>query len=166
MVCYSGGGHTRVLAHEIAAQCGADIDEIKDRVGRRGLTGYLRSVLESLLCLPAPIDGSRREPGQYDTVIIGTPVWSGRMASPVRAYLRRHRGEFRRVAVFCTATRGGQASVLDDVARLAGCRAAATLALTESEVALRRHWAAVTKFVRSVRRARGNPGAAEREAAA
>jgi hypothetical protein len=35
-------------------------------------------------------------------VIVGGPVWGGRIASPVRTYLRQHGSDFRSTAFFVT----------------------------------------------------------------
>jgi len=154
VVSYSRTGHTRYLAQQIAEQCGADQEEIVDRVGRRGLLGYLRSLVEAVLRLSAPIAPSKRAPRDYELVIVGTPVWAWHLSSPVRAYLRRHRGEARRMAFFCTYGGSGQARVLDEMAKLCGRPPLATLALTTRDVAMRQHWRPVARFVRTLRSVR------------
>jgi len=150
LVYYSRSGHTRRLAEQIAEHCGADIEEIVDSVGRRGVLGFLRSLLEALLRLPAPIEPSRRSPRNYDTVIVGSPVWAGQVPSPVRSYLRRNRGRFRRVAFFCSHRGSGYRRVLHHLGALCGRGAVATLALSEDDVAQRRHGGAVGRFSRAV----------------
>ena len=151
LVYYSRSGHTRRLAEQIAEHCGADIEEIVDRVGRRGVLGYLRSMFEALLRIPAPIEPNLRSPRNYDTVIVGSPVWAGQVPSPVRSYLRRNRGRFRRVAFFCSHRGSGYRRVLQHLATLSGRGAVATLALAETDVAQRRHGGAISRFSRAVR---------------
>ena len=150
LVYYSRGGRTRSLAEQIAAQCGADIEEIVDSVGRRGVLGYLRSLFEALLRIPAPIKPNLRSPRNYDTVIVGSPVWAGQVPSPVRSYLRRNRGRFRRVAFFCSHRGSGHRRMLHHLAILSGRSAVATLALAEADVAQRRHGGAINRFSRAV----------------
>jgi flavodoxin len=154
VVYYSRRGHTRQVARLIAEQCGADIEEIVDGVDRRGTLGYLRSLAEALLRLKVPIQPSRCAPREYDTVIIGTPVWAWQMASPVRAYLSRHRGRFRRVALFCCHRGWGPGTVLQDAAGLCARPAMATLALSDREVAQGRHRPSLSRFLRAIRSAR------------
>lgn len=154
VVYFSRRGHTRQLAQLIAEQCGADTEEIVDNVGRRGPLGYLRSMVEAVLRIRVPIQPSQLSPRDYDTVIIGTPVWAWHLASPVRAYLCRHRGRFRRVAFFCCHRGWGPGSALSDVARLCARPPAATLALSDREVAQGRHRSSLSRFVRAVRSAR------------
>jgi flavodoxin len=151
VVYFSRRGHTRAMATLIAEQCGAETEEIVDVVDRRGLLGYWRSMLEAVLHWPAPIQPSSHSPRDYDTVIIGTPVWAWQLASPVRAYLCRHRGRFRRVAFFCCHRGWGPGGALEEVARLCARSPAATLALSDREVAQGRHRSSLSRFVRSVR---------------
>lgn len=154
VVYFSRHGHTRRVAQLIAEQCGADTEEIVDGIERHGVWGYLRSLVEAVLRRPVPIQPSRRSPRDYDTVIIGTPVWAWHLASPVRAYLCRHRGRFRRVAFFCCHRGWGSGPVLQEAARLCARPPTATIALSHREVAQGGHRSALSRFVRTVRSAR------------
>lgn len=165
VVSYSRSGHTRYLAQEIAQQCNADLEEIEARGRLRGLLGWLRSAGEALLGIPATIGPGRCLPQDYDLVIVGTPVWAWRMASPVRAYLQRHRGQFRRVAFFRTLRGGGQTQVPIDMARLCGRPALATLAMRSRDVAMRRHWRPVARFVQLLTNGRRSAQPAQQLAA-
>ena len=49
VVYYSRDGHTRKMAREIAAACGADVEEIVDLGGAPEQRSYLRSALEAPL---------------------------------------------------------------------------------------------------------------------
>ena len=160
VVYYSRSGCTRSLAEQIAAQYGADIEEIVDRVGRRGVFGYLRSFFEALLRIPALIEPNRRSPRNYSTVIVGSPVWAGQVPSPVRSYLRRNRGRFRRVAFFCSHRGSGYRRMLHQMALLSGRAAVATLALAEADVAQRQHMRAVSRFSRAIKGGRQSLSAA------
>jgi flavodoxin len=152
VVCYSRSGRTRLLAQQIAKQCRADFEEIIEVRRRRGLLGRLSSMLQALLGATPEIRESHQSPRDYDTVIIGTPVCARRMASPVRSYVQRHRGQFRRVACFCTYGGWGPANVPKDISKICGRPAAPTLALSIAELSRQRYWAAVAKFVRMVKR--------------
>ncbi|HCO98308.1 MAG TPA: hypothetical protein DIT29_06260 [Pseudothermotoga sp.] len=67
-----------------------------------------------------PIAEPKCDPGDYELVIIGTPIWAGRMSSPVRAYLLRFHGCFGKVAFFATSALGGHEKVFDEMAEIAG----------------------------------------------
>lgn len=99
---YSRTGTTAHVARQIAEALGADLDVIEDATPRAGVLGYARSALEaSLHGLPAV--RWQRDPASYELVVIGTPVWLGNIASPVRSYLFQQRARMQRVGFFTTS---------------------------------------------------------------
>ena len=156
VVCYSRTGHTRQVAEAIAQRCDADLECIKDRDDRMGLLGYLRSAAQALLHHKPWIQPTRRAPADYSLVIIGTPVWAGNIASPVRSYAQRHGGRCRRVAFFCTCGGAGAEKVLAELQQLCGQRPLATLALRQQQVEEGRIDTAVDAFVKRFNGQRGN----------
>jgi flavodoxin len=154
VVYYSHSGHTEFVARQIAAHCHADLERIEDRHSRRGLLGYLRSMAEAVLGLRPAIERMRHRPGDYDLVIVGTPVWCWNVASPLRTWLKRHRSALNNVAVFCTCGRSGHAKALDDLEALCEHRALARLALTERAVGQCQREPAFRRFMRELKRVR------------
>lgn len=134
VVYYSRTGHTRQLAERLAHALDADLAPITELGGRQGLAGYRRSLCDVLWGRDVPIQPLRRNPAQYDLVLVGTPVWAWRVAAPVRAFARRHGRSVRRTAFFCTAGGSGQRSALDQLRRLMGRVPVAELALSEAEL--------------------------------
>ena len=155
VVYYSRDGHTRKIAHEIGAACGADVEEITEKFGRSGPLGYLRSALEALLGTTPAIQPAQLEPQPDDLVIIGTPIWLRNLSSPVRSYLEAHHSSLGRVAFFCTFGGSGQDKVLRDMQSLCGHEPLATLALTEQQCTTAAHRTELAKFVRRLKRGRG-----------
>lgn len=131
---YSRTGHTRRVAAAIASACGAEIEAIRDSRPRTGLLGWWRSGKEAWQGRPADILPIDKDPGEYDLVVIGTPVWAGRMSSPVRAYLTGQQARLKRVALFCTEGGSGGEKVLRQMAALCGHEPLATLVVTEREL--------------------------------
>jgi flavodoxin len=154
VVYYSRDGHTRDIALEIAAACGAEVEEIGESVGRAGPLGYLRSALEALLGVRPPIRRLRHALQHGDLVVIGTPIWFWNMSSPVRSYLCAHRSSLDRVAFFCTCGGSGHEKVLHDMQALCGAPPVATLALTERQCAPHAHRTELAAFVRALQRGR------------
>lgn len=135
VVSYSRTGNTDRIAEAIAQACGADRDRIVETVDRRGgLGGYLRSAREAWRRKAATLRAPGKDPGAYDLVILGTPVWVGSVCSPMRAYLAAHAAKLGRVAFFCTLGGAGADKTLAEMGRLCGKTPVATLAVTETDL--------------------------------
>jgi len=143
---YSRTGYTRKVAMEIAAACGCDVEEIRDRVGRGGPIGYARSVVEAASRFDTLLQPGERDPADYPLVIVGTPVWFWNLSSPVRTWARRHAPRLRDVAFFCTCGSSGGPRALAEFEALCG-RTVASLALTDREIDAGQLGSKVAKFV-------------------
>ncbi|USU18191.1 flavodoxin family protein [Paraburkholderia fungorum] len=120
VVFFSRTGTTRLLAFTLARMLPADIEEICDLTERRGVSGYLRCLMDSWRRRPAEIVPAGLDPAQYDLVVVGTPVWAGAASAPVRAYLLENRLKFRHVAFFCSFGGFGSQAAIDEMHELAG----------------------------------------------
>jgi len=119
VVVYSRTGNTLSVAKRIADELQADLEVIEDKTNRRGILGFLRSGYEALRKKIPSIAKPKHDPGDYELVIIGTPIWVGRMSSPVRAYLLHFRGRFGKVAFFATSASGGHGKAFAEMAKIA-----------------------------------------------
>ena len=70
VVYYSLTGHTKGIAEWIARECNADIDQIKDAKSRSGAWAIIATGAEALFKRPALIQPAKKDPAQYDLVII------------------------------------------------------------------------------------------------
>ena len=156
VVYFSRSGNTRRLATEIAEACGADLEELLPVRPREGLRGYLRSTFEALLGLTPALQPLHHRLQDYETVIIGTPIWVWNIASPVRSFIQTHRAALqqRTLALFCTCDRSGRQKVIEDLHRLCARAPVAALALTASEIAARTYDARMLRFLRDLKRRR------------
>lgn len=134
LVFYSRSGRTRSVARLLAASLQCDVEELVDTTDRRGLRGYLRSMLDAFFRRRVRLAPIKVDPLRYDLVIVGTPVWDASVSSPVRAFLREYAGQLHRVAFFLTYGGSGARRVFRQMRRLAGRKPLATLAVREVEV--------------------------------
>ena len=83
-VYYSRTGNTEKLMEEIAGELGCEKVRLSDGVDRSGLLGWLRSGMQAMARHVPQVDKPETELplGEYDLVIIGTPVWAGRCSAP------------------------------------------------------------------------------------
>lgn len=134
VVYYSKTGGTEWVAKRVAERLGAETERIGDRSHRAGLLGFLRSGFESFRKRTPDIDPPRETPSSYEVVIVGTPIWAGRMASPVRSYLQRVSGTLPAMALFYTSGGGGYDETLDEMARMAGAKAVARTGFRQKDL--------------------------------
>ena len=105
---YSRDGHTRKTAEMIANALKADMDQIIDKKSRKGLLGFLRAGYDATRGKPTDITFTK-DADEYDLIIIGTPVWNGRITPAVRTYLTKNKGKIKKCAFFVTcAGRAGK----------------------------------------------------------
>jgi flavodoxin len=133
VVCFSGGGTTLHLAMDIAQALNADMEQIEEATPRSGALGYVRSVIEAV-AKGIPTVRTRRDPRDYDLVILGTPVWAGTMASPVRSYLVQNRDRLPQLAFFATMGGHGAEQVLSELQTFCSAPDAPTLFATAHQV--------------------------------
>jgi flavodoxin len=153
VVFYSRTGYTRALAQGIASALGAETEEITDRVQRRGILGYLRSGHEASSHRRTRIEPATHDPGAFDLVVVGTPVWRMSLSSPVRTYLGDRAAELPRVAFFCTMGRFGSERVFRQMAEVCSRAPVATLARTDGELSRSDLPAAIEAFAARLRSA-------------
>jgi flavodoxin len=131
---HSRSGYTRRVAQALARALHADLVSLEPVRIRRGALGYLRCALEAVGRVEPEIRRPAHDAADYDLLVIGTPVWFWRLASPVRTYAAHHARRTRRVAFFCTMGSQGSEGVLAELAALTGRAPEATLALTDREI--------------------------------
>ena len=96
---YSRTGHTRTIGEAIAKALSADIDEITESKNRQGKLNYIKAGRDSKEGNLAEIE-FEKNPQDYDTIIIGAPIWAGNPIPPLRAYLKEADLKGKRVAFF------------------------------------------------------------------
>lgn len=155
VVYYSRTGITQEVAQRIAAGCACDVEPIRDTRPRDGVGGYLRSCYDALARKTPPIAPTARNPADYELVILGAPVWMGRLGAPMRSYLRAHAGRLPQVAAFCTMGGSGGDRALDEIAALCGKPLVARMALADREIKAERDRDKIGQFTRSAAAAPG-----------
>jgi flavodoxin len=151
VVYYSRTGITRAVAKSLAAEVGADLDEVVDIKDRSGVLGYLGGGKDATLRKLTEIKPPQKDPAGYDLVIIGTPVWAFTMAPAIRTYMTQRRGSFKKLAFFCTLGGAGDERTFRDMSELAGATPVSTMSVTEKEVKADKHTNRVKDFAAVLR---------------
>ena len=146
VVYFSRSETTHEVASAVAREQGADMERLTDGTDRSGFRGYMRSGKEASKKELPQINPPKKDPADYDLVVIGTPVWAWTMCSPVRTYLTSFKSRIARCAFFCTAD-GRESSTLGDMAEIVGKPAEAAMVVYRKEVMKATYHAKTGKFL-------------------
>lgn len=148
VVVYSRGGNTLKVAEALAGSLGAKIAEI--RCGRRydGAFGLLRCVVDSVMRLRPAIEVAETAAGPNDLMVVAAPIWVGRTAAPLMAFLAGRPKSAGRVALVLTHGGSDPSRAFDEVERQVGEPLVARLAIREADVKADRFSGGLAEFVR------------------
>jgi flavodoxin len=134
VVFYSRSGMTRRVAREIADTLACDVEEIIDLKNRKGPLNYFTAGRDATIKASTKIKEPIRNPGKYDVVIIGTPIWNMNVTPAIRTFIKKHRSQLKKVAFFCTSGGTSCGSIFAELEKICGKKPLATLHVTSSEV--------------------------------
>ncbi len=140
VVFYSRGGITRKVGEAIARSLGCPIEEILPQ-GRFAATQKV-----------TPIQSPKQDPGRFDLIAIGTPVWGNAPTPPVRAYLKRFEGRLPKLAFFCTFGIFGGRGTMAELEKLAAKSPVAMFAVWRASTMRRSFPARLKEFTDKIRR--------------
>lgn len=118
---YSRSGNTAEMAKLIQTATGADIFEIKTAADYypAEYTPMTQVAKQEIADGTLPPINDVPDLTQYDTIFVGTPIWWGTMASPVRTFLTNNSISGKTVAPFATHGGGGAGTSFADIEKLA-----------------------------------------------
>jgi flavodoxin len=131
---YSRTGLTKKVAEAIREKLNCEVEEIIDTKNRRGPLGYMMSGRDAMSKKETLIKETIYKPGDYDMVIIGTPVWAWNVSAPVRTYLNKFKGSFKKTAFFCTMEGSGHEKTFAEMENICGVKPEKTWAITDKEI--------------------------------
>ncbi|MDY6964360.1 MAG: hypothetical protein SVM80_00110 [Halobacteriota archaeon] len=147
LVYYSRTGTTKKVAEAISEKIDCDIEEIVDTKNRSGIFGFLTSGLEAIQKKEVPIEEIKKDPSEYDLVIIGSPTWMHNTPSPVRTYLSQVKGQIDNAAFFCTYGGTGYDKVFEEMQNISGKKPITSLNLRARDVKKEDNTEKVNEFV-------------------
>jgi flavodoxin len=109
VIYYTRTGNTKFIAETIAAELGADIEEVVDLKNRQGKLAFLPAGRDAMRGKETEIDQTKRTPADYDLIIIGQPVWAGSPTPAIRTYLNKNDLSGKKVALLFSDINLGQA---------------------------------------------------------
>ena len=151
VVFYSRSGKTKKVANTISKILKCDKEEIFDTKNRKGIPGFLSAGADANLRRLTAIKEIKNNPSLYDLVIIGTPIWSSNISTPIRTYLSLYKEDFKNVAFFCTRLGSDFKKVFDGMKNLSQKSPLALLELTSREVKRDQYLQKVKEFTKNLK---------------
>ena len=108
-IYYSRTGNTKFAIETIAAELGADIEEVVDLKNRQGGLAFLSAGRDAISGNETKIAQTNRTITDYDFIIIAQPVWAGSPTPAIRTYLNKNDLSGKKVALFFSSSNLGQA---------------------------------------------------------
>ena len=134
LVYYSRTGNTRMIANTISESIKCDIEEIVEKDKRKGIIGYIKSGYQASRGKVDHIEDSKYELSGYDLLIIGTPVWAGKMSVPVRTYLKKNMNKIPLLACFCTCGGSGIEKTIEYIGSYVNTTPLASFGVKSSDI--------------------------------
>jgi flavodoxin len=117
VVYYTRSGNSRFIAETIAAEIGADVEEVIDLKKRTGILGWLRGGRDARQGKETEIAPTKKTPANYELIVVGTPIWAGNPTPAINTYLKKNDLSGKKVAAFFS--QGGKKIVgVDEVKAL------------------------------------------------
>lgn len=108
VVYYSFEGNTKKLAEELAKGLHADIQEIKPENEResKGFSKFLWGGSQVLMGKTPKLLPIQKNFKEYDLIFMGTPIWAGSFAPPIKTLLEGNYIKGKKIAYFFTHAGG------------------------------------------------------------
>ena len=151
IVYYSRTGNTRKLAENLKGKLNCQIEEIVDIKSRKGRFGFIKSGMDAALKRDTNIKNSNVDPGQYDLVILGTPVWASNMTPAIRTFIKMNKEKMKNVAFFCTQMSSGKDSTFADMRKLVGKEPISSLYINSKGETMEDNEIRIQTFIEDIR---------------
>jgi flavodoxin len=137
------------VGNKIAKQLSADIEEIVDLKSRKDVISWAESAFNSEIRKPTKIKAPKKNPMDYDLVVVGTPIWDG-VVPAVKAYLKQM--EFPKNVAFFSTFGASAENAFEVMGKLSKRKPLATLGLQDRQIILKEDKELVQKFADKVKK--------------
>lgn len=136
VVFYSKTGNTRQVAESIGKSFNCDIEEIKEKKNRKGIFKTIIEIKDAVLGNQTNICNTKKDPSEYDVVIIGTPVWASHAAPAIRTYVDKNKDKIKCPAFFNThgMEKTKESSAFKDLEKVISKKPIALMEISKAEI--------------------------------
>jgi len=137
---YSRTGVTQAAARAIAAalsdSCDVEVtlEEVVDTKSRKGTLGWLGAGKDALMKRQTVIAPPATDPAEFDLLVIGSPVWAFKLATPMQTYCDAYGRYAKAFAVFCTMGGSGDKGAFANAEHILGQSPVSMLTLIDKRV--------------------------------
>jgi flavodoxin len=100
VVYYTRTGNSKFAAEIVAAELGADKEEVVDLKNRQGKLAYMSCGRDAMSGKITEIAQTKKNPADYDLIVIAQPVWAWSPTPAIRTYLSKNDLTDKKVALF------------------------------------------------------------------
>lgn len=151
IIYYSRTGTTKQVAEKIQKSLNCEIEEIIDTKNRKGPIGYISAGRDATMKKLTRLKEAKYNPSEYDLIIIGTPIWSWNISTPIRTYLENNKNKFNKVAFFCTMGGSGSNRCFNEMEKIINKKSIASLALLTKEVKEKKYQEKLNEFTNKMK---------------
>lgn len=135
ILLYSFSDRALTVGEGLAWELGAQLHTIDTPAPEPGIWSALKSGIYGLLSRGTPVDVPDQPWHRSDLLILGTPVWGGRVSRPMRQFLATHPELPERVAFLVTSSDGAYPkAVVEEMSKLCGQEPVAVLHVCDQQV--------------------------------
>ena len=131
---YSRTGNTEKIANLLKNKLNCDIEAIDDLGKHSGAIGWIKGGYEASQNKKAEIASVNKNPKDYDLVIIGSPVWASKLASPVTSYVKQYNTSFNEIACFATGNARGQEGMFKQLEEITNKKLKVTMSFNKKTI--------------------------------
>lgn len=134
VIVYSYTGTSRRVGELLCSQQGWRLAELTDARPRSGALGTWRCMLDSFFRRQPAIRYDGPPPGDFDAVVLVSPIWMLRLAGPMRSFVARQRERLPDVAVLSVMGGQGAPNAAAEIGTLLGRAPVLSASVTMREV--------------------------------
>lgn len=116
IVYYSFSGNNELLAKELQARMNCDMIEVHEVNNRNGLTVLLDILFNRTPTVIRP----KVILSQYEHIVFLAPIWAGKIASPMRAFIRMEKQDIKTYSFISLCGDGGNKKIPAELSKITG----------------------------------------------
>ncbi len=153
IVYYSKTGKNETLAKFLSEKLDFEIEKVVDKKRRSGVLGFILSGYEALTEKLTEIEKINKNLKDFDHILIGTPVWAGKITPAIRTFIVKYGKEISSYSIFSVSVFGEKNSkILYDFIKILGKEPKSTLFVKDKELDFLENSEKFISFVENIKK--------------